>query len=156
LSFLVDSFSFGSLSVSAQYSFYKVIYGVVFTRPPPHRLDQLNVSPHPHQAEVNFSSVYLATTFIQESVICPTTLLDYMVLSRANDVSCLPGRVTVSQLQEESKFLCLRIMADTGCHRCLQNLFCCSLHCVFCSSKKGEKKAKKKKKRKNCLLAASL
>lgn len=38
----------------------------------------------------------MATSFVQGNAICPPAALDFVVPSKVDDVSCLPGRVAVS------------------------------------------------------------
>jgi hypothetical protein len=79
-------------------SFSKAVQCVVFTTVllshlTPHRLIQLSVLPLSLQAEGKCSVNVLATRFFQgEGAISPKATLDYVVPSKADDVSSSLGR----------------------------------------------------------------
>jgi hypothetical protein len=111
---------------------------------PQHRLGQLSTLPYAHQAEMKISLHLLGHLF------CPGAALDYVVASRADDVTHSLGGVAVSlggfggQLQDSaggSQRFCVHELAGLGRPRYLQHLFCSSLCCIFALQiEEGKKK----------------
>jgi hypothetical protein len=107
-------------------------------------LDQLSLLLYPHQVEVKCSFCLWPPVLFGRGAICLPSVLDYVVPSRADDVSCSPGGVAVL-LSSGTAQACSLFMNYDGSRMSQMLAELILQFSVFRFCKNGEKKPKKKK-----------